>query len=62
MVKIKVCPMCGSTQIHYIAGMMTGEKYQCENCGYIGSVILEIDEDEYEDWLKAMRERKKKEG
>ena len=34
---------------------MTGEKYKCENCGYEGSLILEIDEEEYEKWLKEMR-------
>ena len=56
--KIKVCPMCGSTRIYYVVGEMTGEKYQCDECGYIGSFILEIDEDEYVEWLKAMREKK----
>ncbi|AGB04299.1 hypothetical protein AciM339_0411 [Aciduliprofundum sp. MAR08-339] len=56
MVKIKICPVCGSTRIHYVAGMVTGEKFKCENCGYIGSLVVEIEEDEYEDWL---RERKR---
>ncbi len=52
--KIKVCPVCGSTRIFYYMGEMTGAKYQCNDCGYVGSLILEIDEDEYENWLKAM--------
>ncbi len=55
MTKIKICPVCGSTRIHYVAGMVTGEKYKCENCGYEVSLILEIDEEEYEKWLKEMR-------
>jgi len=53
--KIKICPVCGSVRIHYLNGMVTGEKYRCENCGYIGSLIVEIDEEEYESWLKEMR-------
>ena len=59
MAKIKICPVCGSTRIHYVAGMITGEKYHCEDCGYEGSVILEIDEEDYEKWLKEMRKKKK---
>ncbi len=55
MAKIKICPKCGSTHIHYVAGMVTGEKYICEDCGYIGSFILEIDEEDYEEWLREMR-------
>jgi uncharacterized Zn finger protein len=53
--KIKICPVCGSTRIHYVAGMVTGEKYKCENCGYVGSLILEIEEEDYETWVKELR-------
>ncbi len=56
--KIKVCPVCGSTRIHYVAGMITGEKYHCEDCGYEGSLILEIDEEDYEKWLREMKKKK----
>ncbi len=58
MAKIKICPVCGSTHIHYVAGMVTGEKYKCENCGYIGSLIVEIAEVDYERWLKELRGKK----
>ncbi len=58
MTKIKICPVCGSTHIHYVAGMVTGEKYKCEDCGYIGSLIVEIDEEDYERWLKELRGKK----
>ncbi len=56
MAKIKICPVCGSTRIYYVAGMITGEKYRCEDCGYEGSLIMEIDEEEYEEYLKKIRE------
>jgi len=55
--KIKVCPMCGSTHIHYVAGMITGEKYKCEDCGYEGSLILEMDIEEYKRWMKSRGEK-----
>ncbi len=57
--KVKVCPNCGSTNIDYAnleAGAGTGflgiglpEKYYCKNCGYTGSVILEIDKRKLKD-------------
>lgn len=53
--KIQVCPVCGSTEIYYEAGMISGEKYKCNNCGYVGSFIIEIDEKDYEEFLKAIR-------
>ncbi|MGC9122953.1 MAG: hypothetical protein ACP5IB_02620 [Thermoplasmata archaeon] len=53
--KIKICPECGSTRIYYLNGMISGEIYRCEDCGYIGSLILEIDERDYEKFLKEIR-------
>lgn len=51
--KIKVCPNCGSPDIDYASlesdsgkeflGIGIPEKYYCKNCGYTGSVILEVD-------------------
>ena len=47
---VKVCPQCESIKINYVAGMITGQKYKCDNCNYIGSLIfekdIEIDDDE----------------
>ncbi len=51
--KILVCPVCGSTNIYYEAGMITGEKYRCNDCGYVGSFIIEIDEKDYEEFMKS---------
>jgi len=41
--KIKRCPKCGSTDIVSEAGMVTGYKYHCRKCDYIGVLILEED-------------------
>jgi len=41
--KIKRCPKCGSTDIVSVAGMMTGYKYHCRKCDYVGVLILEED-------------------
>ncbi len=56
--KIKVCPVCGSPHIHYVAGMITGEKYVCEDCGYVGSLIIEMDVEEYKRWIKEKKFKK----
>jgi hypothetical protein len=51
MKEIMVCPNCGSPDINYaslerrsgaIIGIGIPEQYYCKNCGYTGSVILEI--------------------
>ena len=40
---VQVCPQCGSIKIYYEAGMVTGQKYHCKNCQYVGSLIFEKD-------------------
>ncbi len=40
-VKLLQCPQCGSTDVHYEAGLITGYKYHCKNCHYIGAFIIE---------------------
>jgi len=47
--RIQICPQCGSTEIYYEAGMVTGQKYHCNRCGYIGSLIMERDLDDLEE-------------
>ncbi len=41
--KILTCPQCGSVEIYYEAGMMTGAKYHCQKCDYIGAFVIEKD-------------------
>jgi len=38
---IATSPECGSADVVYEAGMMTGQKYRCLKCGYIGAFVLE---------------------
>jgi transposase-like protein len=38
---IKICPICGSQKIYPYMGFATGIKYKCENCGYVGVLVLE---------------------
>ena len=44
--KIKACPACGSTDITFdrTAGI-TGNKWKCRTCDYVGDIILETDID-----------------
>ena len=39
---LKFCPKCGSTDVFWAQGMpQLWSIWQCRNCGYYGSVILE---------------------
>jgi|Deesub1362B_J571_1020462.scaffolds.fasta_scaffold00118_18 uncharacterized protein YbaR (Trm112 family) len=44
--RILICPVCKSPEIDLDAGGYTG-KYHCRKCGYIGSLIVEVDEREF---------------
>ncbi|MGC8645709.1 MAG: hypothetical protein ACP5UO_05555 [Thermoplasmata archaeon] len=50
----RVCPQCGSEHIDFEIGYITG-KYKCLDCGYVGSVIFEFDDKNYERFLKELR-------
>ncbi|MCI4434883.1 MAG: hypothetical protein RXP30_04630 [Thermoplasmata archaeon] len=50
-----VCPVCGSTNIYYEAGMIEGQKYKCNDCGYVGSFIIEMDEKEYQRFIEEKK-------
>jgi len=60
MKKILVCPVCKSKDVTLDTGGITG-KYVCKNCGYIGSVILELTEGEYRELLEAEKLEKEAE-
>ncbi len=47
------CPSCGSTAVYRIAGGYVGELYRCKDCGYIGALILECDDEEDEKGKKT---------
>jgi len=37
------CPQCGSDRILPDAAMITGQRYHCLACDYVGSLVLEQD-------------------
>jgi predicted RNA-binding Zn-ribbon protein involved in translation (DUF1610 family) len=43
--KVLVCPQCGSSEVYYENALITGYKYHCNKCQYIGALILEKDAD-----------------
>ncbi len=47
-IKIRMCPQCGGNELYYESGLITGYKYHCKNCDYIGALILEKEIDEEE--------------
>ena len=41
--KILTCPQCGSADLYYETGLITGYKYHCKKCQYVGSFVIEKD-------------------
>jgi transcription elongation factor Elf1 len=39
--KVLTCPQCGSADLYYEAALITGYKYHCKRCGYIGAFVVE---------------------
>jgi predicted RNA-binding Zn-ribbon protein involved in translation (DUF1610 family) len=45
------CPRCASPQIHLSSSFdfwLTPTKYACENCGYKGPIVMELEKEENE--------------
>jgi predicted RNA-binding Zn-ribbon protein involved in translation (DUF1610 family) len=40
-----LCPSCGSKELYYEAGLISGYKYHCKECDYIGAFVIEKDFD-----------------
>jgi predicted RNA-binding Zn-ribbon protein involved in translation (DUF1610 family) len=43
------CPRCGSPNIHLSSSLdywLTPKKYVCENCGYTGQIVMELEKEE----------------
>jgi len=46
---IKLCPKCGSPKLRLSSSFdvwLTPEQYVCENCGYKGPVVMEVEDKE----------------
>jgi predicted RNA-binding Zn-ribbon protein involved in translation (DUF1610 family) len=41
--KVLRCPQCGGTNIYYENALITGYKYHCKDCDYVGALIIEED-------------------
>ena len=54
--QLLLCPHCGGTDLDFEAGLITGQKYHCKGCGYVGPFVLQRDLDEVE------REASEREG
>ena len=49
MTKIRICPKCKEPKLKNmmnVSGWLAPSMFECVNCGYVGSVFLEIDPDE----------------
>ena len=56
--KTKFCPMCGSSNIEWVLPQ-TWSKWECRDCGYVGSFIIEdssIAEEIRRDYLRRKKE------
>jgi len=43
------CPRCGSPKIRLSSSLdywLTPKKYVCENCGYAGPIVMELEKEE----------------
>jgi RNA polymerase subunit RPABC4/transcription elongation factor Spt4 len=54
----KVCPICGSAKLYYEVGGKIGFVYHCKNCDYIGSFIVEANEEMVQALKNLFLERK----
>jgi len=41
VVRILECPQCHGTDLYYEAGLITGYKYHCKACNYVGAFVIE---------------------
>lgn len=41
IIKVLTCPQCGSADLYYENALITGYKYHCKKCGYIGAFVVE---------------------
>ena len=43
----RACPLCGSVRLRFqgsLGGWLLPPTYSCEDCGYVGTIVLELDE------------------
>jgi len=50
MKKLRICPKCKQPKLKNalnVSGWLTPNYFECKNCGYLGSLYLEIDPNDY---------------
>jgi len=50
-----LCPQCGSSDLYYESGLVLGYIYHCKDCDYVGSFVIEVDDDDVESVRKDIR-------
>ena len=40
-VRVLECPQCHGTDLYYEAALITGYKYHCKTCNYIGAFVIQ---------------------
>lgn len=54
------CPRCGSSNLFYYLGSYVGQIYECKECGYRGSFVIEdssIGVEIRKKWIKERRQK-----
>lgn len=57
------CPRCGSHRLYYFVGGRGGWIYECKDCGYHGSVVIEdsqIAADLRKRWKRDLKNKEEK--
>lgn len=52
---LKICPKCASIHVNWIAGGIIGAVYKCDDCGYVGSFVLEVRADNLKEFQEEIR-------
>ena len=56
--RLLICPECYSARIVSYMGGVIGQMYRCLDCGYVGSLVLEMSFDEYVELLKKIKDER----
>ncbi|MEM0158298.1 MAG: hypothetical protein QXV22_04485 [Thermoplasmataceae archaeon] len=52
---VKLCPHCGSRDITWIIGGIMGYIYTCQQCGYQGPFVVEVEPQDADKFSEEIR-------
>lgn len=58
MDEITVCPQCASIHVSWVAGGIAGAIYKCDECGYVGSFVLQVKPKDLQRFQDELRKEK----